>query len=96
MADKNGNPQQCRNARFSNRPMANPGVCPFKGPDIAIVPMRYALDRSRYDVDPGRLTPLSAEGKWKCPSKTAKPQLHLATAARWFCVCLRRDGRSAS
>ncbi|WP_122663920.1 toxin VasX [Pseudomonas viridiflava] len=69
MADKNGNPQQCRNARFSNRPMANPGVCPFKGPDIAIVPMRYALDRSRYDVDPGRLTPLSAEGKWKCPPK---------------------------
>ncbi|WP_349971119.1 toxin VasX [Pseudomonas caspiana] len=49
--------------------MANPGVCPFKGPDIAIVPMRYALDRSRYDVDPGRLTPLSAEGKWKCPPK---------------------------
>jgi hypothetical protein len=69
MADKGGNPQQCRNAQFSDKPMANPGVCPFKGPDIAIVPMRYALDRSRYDVDPGRLTPLSAEGKWKCPPK---------------------------
>lgn len=69
MADKNGDPQQCRNARFSKKPMANPGVCPFKGPDIAIVPMRYALDRSRYDVDPARLTPLSAEGKWKCPPK---------------------------
>lgn len=69
MADKNGNPQQCRNAQFSDKPMANPGVCPFKGPDIAIVPMRYALDRSRYDVDPSQLTPLSAEGKWKCPPK---------------------------
>lgn len=69
MADKNGTPQQCRNAQFSNEPMVNPGVCPFKNPNIAIVPMRYALDRSRYDVDPGRLTPLSAEGKWKCPPK---------------------------
>jgi hypothetical protein len=69
MADKNGNPQQCRNAQFSKRPMMNPGICPFKGPDIAIVPMRYALDRSRYDVDPTRLTPLSAEGKWKYPPK---------------------------
>ncbi|MBC3951042.1 T6SS effector BTH_I2691 family protein [Pseudomonas folii] len=69
MADKNGNPQQCRDAQFSDKPMANPGVCPFKGPDIAIVPMRYALDRSRYDVDPSQLTPLSAEGKWKCPPK---------------------------
>lgn len=69
MADKNGTSQQRRNAQFSTKPMANPGVCPFKGPDIAIVPMRYALDRSRYDVDPGRLTPLSAEGKWKCPPK---------------------------
>lgn len=69
MADKDGNPQQCRDAQFSNKPMANPGVCPFKGPDIAIVPMRYALDRSRYDIDPSRLTPLSAEGKWKCPPK---------------------------
>lgn len=69
MADKNGTSQQCRNAEFSKRPMLNPGICPFKGPDIAIVPMRYALDRSRYDVDPTRLTPLSAEGKWKCPPK---------------------------
>jgi len=69
MADKNGNPQQCRNAQFSDKPMANPGVCPFKDPDIAIVAMRYALDRSRYDVDPSQLTPLSAEGKWKRPPK---------------------------
>jgi hypothetical protein len=67
MTDKAGTSQQCRNARFSREPMANPGVCPFKNPNIAIVPMRYALDRSRYDVDPSRLTPLSAEGKWKCP-----------------------------
>jgi hypothetical protein len=27
--------------------------------------MRYALDRSRYDVDPAQLTPLSAESKWE-------------------------------
>jgi len=64
MTDKNGQPAQCRDSVFSNTVLSGTGTCPFKGPDIAIVPMRYALDRSRYDVDPDRLTPLAASGKW--------------------------------
>ncbi|WP_397453823.1 T6SS effector BTH_I2691 family protein [Pseudomonas sp. NA-150] len=39
-------------------------TCPFKDPEVAVVPMRYALDRSRYDVDPTQLRPLCAEGQW--------------------------------
>ncbi|WP_426118874.1 toxin VasX, partial [Pseudomonas sp. DSP3-2-2] len=64
MADKNGQLHQRRDARFSDAVLSGTGTCPFKGPDIAIVPMRYALDRSRYDVEPTKLTPLAATGKW--------------------------------
>lgn len=64
MADKNGQLHQRRDAQFANTPLSGTGTCPFKGPDIAIVPMRYALDRSRYDIEPGKLTPLAASGKW--------------------------------
>ncbi|WP_397452746.1 T6SS effector BTH_I2691 family protein [Pseudomonas sp. NA-150] len=64
MADKNGNLQQRRNDRFSDTPLTGMTTCPFKDPEVAIVPMRYALDRSRYDVDPTQLRPLCAEGQW--------------------------------
>ncbi|EGH27004.1 hypothetical protein PSYMO_38173, partial [Pseudomonas amygdali pv. mori str. 301020] len=33
-------------------------------PNVAIVPVRYALDRSRYDPAPGKLKPLPKQGKW--------------------------------
>ena len=65
MTDKQGTSQQRRDAQFSRKPMADNASCPFKGPDIAIVPMRYALDRSRYDVNPEQMTPLSADGNWE-------------------------------
>jgi len=65
MTDKNGTLAHRRDARFPDRPLSGTGTCPFKGPNIAIVPMRYAVDRSRYDVDPAQLTPLSAETEWE-------------------------------
>jgi|GEM_PF-1973139 len=65
MTDKNGTLAHRRDARFPDRPLSGTGTCPFKGPNIAIVPMRYALDRSRYDVDPAQLTPLSTETQWE-------------------------------
>ncbi|GAB7532891.1 hypothetical protein PS3A_53070 [Pseudomonas sp. 3A(2025)] len=55
--------QRCATA-FDKTPATGTSLCPFKGPDIAIVPMRYALDRSRYDPNPHALTPLSKAGKW--------------------------------
>uniref|UniRef100_UPI002605199F T6SS effector BTH_I2691 family protein n=1 Tax=Pseudomonas sp. TaxID=306 RepID=UPI002605199F len=64
MNDKEGNLQERRNALFANTPAVAKAVCPFKGPNVAIVPMRYALDRSHYDVDPSALTPLSPRGQW--------------------------------
>jgi hypothetical protein len=64
MTDKDGQLPQRRDSQFSDTTLSGTGTCPFKGPDIAIVPMRYALDRSRYDVEPGNLTPLTASGKW--------------------------------
>ncbi|WP_397450586.1 toxin VasX [Pseudomonas sp. NA-150] len=64
MTDKNGNLQQRRNDRFSDTPLTGMTTCPFKDPEVAIVPMRYALDRSRYDVDPNQLRPLCPEGQW--------------------------------
>ncbi|WP_409077236.1 toxin VasX, partial [Pseudomonas cichorii] len=64
MTAKSATLQQRRAARFDKTPASDTSVCPFKGSDIAIVPVRYALDRSRYDVDPARLTPLPAHGKW--------------------------------
>ncbi|MBI6782117.1 T6SS effector BTH_I2691 family protein, partial [Pseudomonas syringae] len=34
------------------------------GPDVAIVPVRYALDRSRYDAAPEKLKPLLKGSRW--------------------------------
>uniref|UniRef100_UPI0004647ECD toxin VasX n=1 Tax=Pseudomonas syringae TaxID=317 RepID=UPI0004647ECD len=64
MTDKNGTRQQRRAACFDKTPATATSLCPFKGPSIAIVPVRYALDRSRYDADPKQLKPLPKDGKW--------------------------------
>lgn len=64
MADKSGTLQQQRNACFPTTTAKATGGCPLTGPDVAIVPMRYALDRSRYDEDPKKLKPLLKTGKW--------------------------------
>ncbi|MFJ2323336.1 toxin VasX [Pseudomonas sp. NPDC087817] len=64
MADKSGTLQQQRNACFPTTTAKATGGCPLTGPDVAIVPMRYALDRSRYDEDPKKLKPLLKSGKW--------------------------------
>ncbi|WP_328589795.1 toxin VasX, partial [Pseudomonas coronafaciens] len=64
MTDKNGTRQQRRAACFAKTPATATSLCPFRGPNVAIVPVRYALDRSRYDVAPGQLKPLPKDGKW--------------------------------
>lgn len=64
MTHKHGTLQQRRATRFDKTPSNATSLCPFKGPDVAIVPVRYALDRSRYDVEPEQLKPLPAQGQW--------------------------------
>lgn len=64
MFRKNGNTQQRRATQFDNTPATGMSLCPFKDADIAIVPLRYALDRSHYDVDCPTLKPLPASGAW--------------------------------
>lgn len=64
MADKSGTLQQQRNASFPKTPAIATGGCPLNGPDVAIIPMRYALDRSRYDENPRKLKPLLKSGTW--------------------------------
>jgi len=64
MAEKSGTLQQQRNACFPTTTAQATGGCPLTGPDVAIVPMRYALDRSRYDEDPKKLKPLLKSGMW--------------------------------
>lgn len=68
MTDKNGTIQQHRCVEFDDTPATGMSMCPFKGPAVAIVPVRYALDRTRRDADADelktRLKPLPAAGKW--------------------------------
>jgi hypothetical protein len=64
MADKNGTVDDVRNSLFENIPAVAISPCPFKGPEVAIIPVRYALDRSRYDVNPKTLKPLPKTGQW--------------------------------
>ncbi|MCF5825311.1 toxin VasX, partial [Pseudomonas syringae] len=64
MTDKNGTRQQRRAACFAKTPATATSLCAFKRPDIAIVPVRYALDRSRYDADRKKLKPLPKDGTW--------------------------------
>lgn len=64
MADKLGTERQRRATAFDKTPATGTSLCPFKGPHIAIVPMRYALDRSRYDPNPSVLKPLLKSAGW--------------------------------
>lgn len=64
MTDKTGNRRQRLASCFDKTPASGTSTCPFKGPDIAIVPVRYALDRSRHDSNPNALKPLPAQGRW--------------------------------
>lgn len=64
MTEKYGTARQRCASEFDKRPLSGTSLCPFKGPNIAIVPVRYALDRSRYDPAPEALKPLARAGKW--------------------------------
>lgn len=64
MTEKYGTPRQRCASEFDRTPLSGTSLCPFKGPNIAIVPVRYALDRSRYDPTPAALKPLARHGKW--------------------------------
>ncbi|MDO7928577.1 T6SS effector BTH_I2691 family protein [Pseudomonas sp. KFB-139] len=64
MTKKHGTLQERRGARFDKSPSSATCACSLKTADIAIVPVRYALDRSHYDVDPAQLKPLPARGQW--------------------------------
>ncbi|MCO8162073.1 hypothetical protein NJC38_07865 [Pseudomonas sp. 21LCFQ010] len=64
MTRKYGTARQRCASEFDKRPLSGTSLCPFKGPNIAIVPVRYALDRSRYDPAPEALKPLARAGKW--------------------------------
>lgn len=64
MSHKNGTTQQHRATLFDRTPATGTSLCPFKGADVAIVPLRYALDRSRHDTDCTTLKPLPAAGTW--------------------------------
>ncbi|MDU8339454.1 toxin VasX, partial [Pseudomonas syringae pv. actinidiae] len=64
MTDKHGTHQQRRAALFPKTPATAISLCPFRGPNVAIVPVRYARDRSRYDAAPEQLKPLPKQGKW--------------------------------
>ncbi|WP_214346938.1 toxin VasX [Pseudomonas congelans] len=64
MTDKSGTHTQRRAATFPKTPATATSLCPFRGPDVAIVPVRYALDRSRYDAAPEKLKPLLKGSRW--------------------------------
>ncbi|PBQ14821.1 hypothetical protein CCL09_20640, partial [Pseudomonas congelans] len=64
MTDKSGTHTQRRAATFPKTPATATSLCPFRGPDVAIVPVRYALDRSRYDTAPEKLKPLLKGSRW--------------------------------
>ncbi|RVU51444.1 hypothetical protein EOL67_11890 [Pseudomonas syringae pv. syringae] len=64
MTDKSGTHTQRRAATFAKTPATATSLCPFRGPDVAIVPVRYALDRSRYDTAPQKLKPLLKGSRW--------------------------------
>ncbi|MFA0930542.1 toxin VasX [Pseudomonas syringae] len=64
MTNKHGTHRQRRAALFPKTPATATSLCPFRGPNVAIVPVRYALDRSRYDAAPDTLKPLLKASKW--------------------------------
>lgn len=81
--NKAGTSQQRLNAQFSSQPANAVGSCPLKERKIAIVPVRYALDRSYYDKSPTTLTPLLHDGRW-----ANLPKLH----TRSYTLRQLRDG----
>ena len=84
MADaKSGNLLDRFNTAFSLEPIVGAGRCPLRSSMLAIVPMRYALDRSHHDEDPTALTPLPSHGQWP-----ALPQLQ----TRQWTLRQLRDG----
>ncbi|POP79605.1 hypothetical protein CXB38_21140 [Pseudomonas syringae] len=64
MTDKSGTHTQRRAATFAKIPATATSLCPFRKPEVAIVPVRYALDRSRYDAAPEKLKPLIKGSRW--------------------------------
>ncbi|WP_346394167.1 toxin VasX [Pseudomonas syringae] len=64
MTDKSGTLTQRRAATFAKIPATATSLCPFRKPEVAIVPVRYALDRSRYDAAPQKLKPLLKGSRW--------------------------------
>ncbi|WP_116894198.1 toxin VasX, partial [Pseudomonas syringae] len=64
MTDKSGTHSQRRAATFAKIPATATSLCPFRKPEVAIVPVRYALDRSRYDTAPQKLKPLLKGSRW--------------------------------
>ncbi|MCL6307153.1 hypothetical protein M3R28_09580 [Pseudomonas syringae] len=64
MTDKSGTHTQRRAATFAKIPATATSLCPFRKPEVAIVPVRYALDRSRYDTAPEKLKPLIKGSRW--------------------------------
>ncbi|WP_439867905.1 toxin VasX [Pseudomonas syringae] len=64
MTEKSGTLTQRRAATFAKTPATATSLCPFRGPDVAIVPVRYALDRSRYDAAPQKLKSLLKGSRW--------------------------------
>ncbi|MEX5528679.1 T6SS effector BTH_I2691 family protein [Pseudomonas syringae] len=64
MTDKSGTHSQQRAATFAKVPATATSLCPFRKPEVAIVPVRYALDRSRYDAAPQKLKPLLKGSRW--------------------------------
>ncbi|NAO54473.1 toxin VasX [Pseudomonas syringae] len=64
MTDKSGTHTQRRAATFAKIPATATSLCPFRKPEVAIVPVRYALDRSRYDTAPQKLKPLLKGSRW--------------------------------
>ncbi|MEX5617310.1 toxin VasX, partial [Pseudomonas syringae] len=64
MTDKSGTLTQRRAATFAKIPATATSLCPFRKPEVAIVPVRYALDRSRYDAASEKLKPLLKGSRW--------------------------------
>ncbi|WP_434676999.1 hypothetical protein J3P77_12715 [Pseudomonas sp. R1-18] len=64
MNDKQGTDRDRRGTEFDKKPATATSTCPFKQREVAIVPVRYALDRSRYDPAPDKLKPLAKNGNW--------------------------------
>ncbi|WP_346330335.1 toxin VasX, partial [Pseudomonas aeruginosa] len=82
-----GNAEQLRRARrnqaFDNTPASATGQCPLKGPEVAIFPVRYALDES----------PPKGGGQGPNPLPADWPEEHLPPLrTRGYTLRQLRDG----